>query len=135
MAEYSKTIRNRASEQLRWGQQLPPEGQEENDGKENKVVDLKNTDDVHQLSGSVAAAAPPPGESMPESGEVQQSPARKDNNLLRAPTRSGMRQRRKSPVTVQEWVASLPLPHLLQQRQQQEEEAERERQAQEYEER
>ncbi len=25
-----------------------------------------------------------------------------------------MRQRRKSPVTVQEWVASLPLPHVLQ---------------------
>ena len=32
---------------------------------------------------------------------------------LLAPPRTP-RQRRKSPVTVQEWVASLPPPHVLQ---------------------
>ena len=35
---------------------------------------------------------------------------------LMPPVASPARQRRKSPVTVQEWVASLPPPHVLQRR-------------------
>ena len=35
---------------------------------------------------------------------------------LMPPPVSPARQRRKSPVTVQEWVASLPPPHVLQRR-------------------
>ena len=35
---------------------------------------------------------------------------------LMPPAASPARQRRKSPVTVQEWVASLPPPHVLQRR-------------------
>ncbi len=40
---------------------------------------------------------------------------RETSKLLTKP-QVNQRERRKSPVTVQEWVASLPPPHLLQRR-------------------
>ena len=107
MAEYSKTLRTRASEQLRWQEQ------QRRDGNPEQVIDGLRTPDLELPDERQQEELPLP------SAEKVKPPARKDN-LLRAPTRSGMRQRRKSPVTVQEWVASLPLPHLLQQRQEDE---------------
>ncbi len=50
-----------------------------------------------------------------EADEVLARPDLASANLLQCPQASP-RQRRKSPVTVQEWVASLPPPHVLQRR-------------------
>jgi hypothetical protein len=43
-------------------------------------------------------------------------PSLQSPNLLQCPSSPASRQRRKSPVTVQEWVASLPPPHVMQRR-------------------
>ena len=54
-----------------------------------------------------------------EEEEIGQETAARRSRMFLDPASSSsrLRQRRKSPVTVQEWVASLPLPHVMQRKQ------------------
>lgn len=75
---------------------------------ENKSSGRQEEEMMNRLSGG-GSQQEPPSEEQTDKNET----LRGSKRYLTTPEGPVRRQRRKSPVTVQEWVASLPSPHVL----------------------